>query len=409
MSVELDPLLNRLAAFAPHFGRLQSDLEAMVSRGRAADFKGVMQNARLVLEALLRSLVTEELKQTPGKAMLDELITKFRQQANAGVVPTTILAHMGTVQAWGNLSSHDHAGSLQDDGVKVGTDEVIASLNSMLAILGWFATKRGIVLDPSTKTPPVAATEPSAAPVHQTSPATTAPASRGPLPIIVGALLLLALLGGGFVALRKRAPEPEPVKTPELNASPFAALDALYAAWKEPVPPVACRRLEDANRLAAIATDPTALGLVDPNPESAYLLARATYEKDRTRHDSLVRALGCSNFAAAENLAGRIALSEKNWDEARKHFLAAIAAAPSFLNARFNLALMFVQSGDLDSARDRLDNLIKENPSFGEALFVRAAVLQAKGENAQAKSDACAAAKLGVEKAKPECQKLSAP
>lgn len=401
MSVELDPLLNRLAAFAPHFGRLQSDLEAMVSRGRAEDFKGVMQNARLVLEALMRSLVTEELKQTPGKAMLDELITKFRQQANAGVVPTTILAHMGTVQAWGNLSSHDHAGSLQDDGVKVGKDEVVASLNSMLAILSWFATKRGIVLDPSTKTPPIAATEPSAPPVHQNP----APPSRGPLPLILGAIALLAVLGGGVLFLGK--PGPTDAKPPDPITPPFAALDALYASWKEPVPPIACRRLEDANRLAAIATDATALGVVDANPESAYLLARATFEKERTRHEALTRALGCSNFAAAENLAGRIALSEKNWDEARKHFLAAIAAAPSFLNARFNLALMFVQSGDLDSARDRLDNLLKENPSFGEALFVRAAVLQAKGDLPGAKADACAAAKLGIEKAKPECESLT--
>ena len=67
----------------------------------------------------MRDLVTREFKQTVGKAMLDELITKFRQQANAGIIPTNILAHMGTVQAWGNLSAHDHAGSLTDEGVKV--------------------------------------------------------------------------------------------------------------------------------------------------------------------------------------------------------------------------------------------------------------------------------------------------
>ena len=139
--METEPLLLKLEALAPHFGRASEDLHAMVSRGRARDFKGVMQNARLVLEALLRDLVTRELKGTPGKAMLDELITKFRQQANAGVVPTNVLAHMGTVQAWGNLSSHDHAGSLTDDGVKVGEEEAMASLNSMVAILSWYAQR----------------------------------------------------------------------------------------------------------------------------------------------------------------------------------------------------------------------------------------------------------------------------
>ena len=142
MSVDLEPLLQKVEALAPRFGRARDDLQAMVIRAQANDYKGVMQNARLVLEALLRSLVTEDLKQTPGRAMLDELVTKFRQQANAGIVPTNILAHMGTVQAWGNLSAHDHAGSLGDSGVTVGPDEVVASLNSMVAILNWYAEKK---------------------------------------------------------------------------------------------------------------------------------------------------------------------------------------------------------------------------------------------------------------------------
>lgn len=417
MAVELEPLLNRLSAFAPHFGRLQGDIEAMVSRGRAQDFKGVMQNARLVLEALMRSLVTEELKQTPGKAMLDELITKFRQQANQGVVPTTILAHMGTVQAWGNLSSHDHAGSLHDAGVDVGLDEVVASLNSIVAILGWFASKRGIVLDPAMRTPPVPSTQPGAfvSPANRTEaqqlsiPPASAPAPArglGPLPIILGAVGLVALLGIGFVATRSSSTSNDP-KKPTVEVTPFSGLDALYASWREPVPPAACRRVEDAPRLAAIATDVTALGVVDSNPESSYLLARATYERDRSRSPALDKALGCPNFAAASNLAGRVALSAQDFDQARKHFLAAIAAAPSFLNARYNLALMYIQSKDYDSAKDKLDNLIAETPDFGEAYLLRAALVQLKGDAASAKSDACMAAKLGVEKAKAECARLS--
>ena len=142
MAVDIEPLLSKLAALAPRFGRARVDLEAIVSRGRAQDYRGVMQNGRLVLETLLRSLVTEELKQTPGKAMLEELVARFRQQANAGIVPPNILAHMGTVQAWGNLSAHDHAGSLDESGVHVGKDEVVASLNSVVVILGWYADKK---------------------------------------------------------------------------------------------------------------------------------------------------------------------------------------------------------------------------------------------------------------------------
>ena len=176
MAVDIEPLLNKLSELAPRFGRARVDLEAIVSRGRAQDYRGVMQNARLVLEVLLRSLVTEELKQTPGKAMLEELVSRFRQQANAGIVPAKILAHMGTVQAWGNLSAHDHAGSLDESGVHVGKDEVVASLNSVVAILGWYADKKGLssprpqpdtpgsapALTPSEGTEPTQRSEPAA-------------------------------------------------------------------------------------------------------------------------------------------------------------------------------------------------------------------------------------------------------
>jgi Tfp pilus assembly protein PilF len=165
--------------------------------------------------------------------------------------------------------------------------------------------------------------------------------------------------------------------------------------------------VEDAPRLAAIATDVSALGLVDSNPESAYLLARATFERDRTRSPALEKALACPNFAAASNLAGRAALGAQDFDQARKFFLAAIAASPSFLNARYNLALMYIQSKDYESAKDRLDNLITETPDFGEAYLLRAAVVQLEGDAGAAQKDACMAAKLGVEKAKAECARLS--
>lgn len=407
MFVELEPLLNRLAGYAPHFGRLQGDLEAMVSRGRTGDYKGVMQNARLVLEALLRSLVTDELKQTPGKAMLDELITKFRQQANSGVVPTTILAHMGTVQAWGNLSSHDHAGRLEDQGVSVGQEEVVASLNSILAVLSWFATRRGITLDPALRTPPLAAstsTSTVTAPLLAQSAVSPAPAStsRSPAPLIAGVGVVAVIAIVGFVVTR-----PGPATTPDPSGSPFVALDARYVAWKEPVPPVTCRRPEDAPRLAPIAADATALALVDPNPESSYLLARARFEQDGTRDPALDRALACPGFAAAFNLAGRIALKAKETDQARRHFLAAVAAAPSFVNARFNLALILLQAGDLAGAKDKLDLLITDHPDFGDPYLLRAAIDELRGDTVSAQKDACQAAKLGVEKAKPECQRLA--
>jgi len=255
---------------------------------------------------------------------------------------------------------------------------------------------------PGTSLPPVNQTE--AQQVSAPAPAR----GTGPLPIILGALAVVALLGIGFVATRGGSTQtPKDPKTPTVEVTPFSGLDALYGSWKEPVPPASCRRVEDAPRLAAIATDVTALGVVDANPESSYLLARATFERDRSRSPALEKALACPNFAAASNLAGRLALAEKDVDQARKFFLAAIAASPSFLNARYNLALIYVQSKDFEAAKDKLDNLIAEAPDFGEAYLLRAVVVQVQGDAPATKKDICMAAKLGVEKAKAECAKLS--
>jgi hypothetical protein len=372
--LEIEPLLSQIDQLAPAFGRVSSDLSAIVSRGRAKDFKGVMQNTRLVLEAILRDLVTRELKQTPGKAMLDELITRFRQQANAGIIPTNILAHMGTVQAWGNLSSHDHAGALTDAGVQVGEQEVAASLNSMVAILSWYAARAG--LDGTV--------------VRQPTPPPAGKKSRTPM--IAGLIAAAVLLVGGFYWGSGR-----------IVADGPGAHDEDFRSHGEPLPPDACRGGLSASR----------------SPEIAYLFARREYEAGRDGgSEFLDRALACPGFAAALSLSGKIAVRDADaaarqgqgdaatalLAKAEREFDAAIAAEPNFKNARFNRAVVLLKRGHPDDAARDLTEIVSTDPQFTEAHFFLALALEKQGDKVRAKGEYCTAAKQGYKLAASRCE-----
>lgn len=428
MAVDIEPLLGKLADLAPRFGRAREDIEAIVSRGRTGDYKGVMQNARLVLETILRSMVTDELKQTPGKAMLDELVTKFRQQANAGIIPTNILAHMGTVQAWGNLSSHDHAGSLEDSGVRVGQDEVVASLNSVVAILGWYAEKRQLAGQSSSSTtgskpalnPVVSSTSGlRPAPVLPASMTTTgsgivAPAQPPPaaaggskVPMIAGGVLVVLLAVGGWFATRGNGTSGKTDVTDPKNGTPrppagdpFAALNGVYKAWDEPPPPGACRRAEDAAQLAEVVKDADKLALIDkPSPEAAYLHARAAFGQKRKAQNSIDIALSCPGFAAAQHLAGMIAITENDVPTARKQLEAARDSAPTWLDNRAKLAGLLLNTDQIDAAAKEIDGLIGAKVDYAPAYTLRAKLKAKKGDNVGMRIDLCQAVSLGSETA----------
>ncbi|MBK7863427.1 MAG: DUF4145 domain-containing protein [Archangiaceae bacterium] len=409
--MQIEPLLAQIDALASHFGRVTPDLHAIAARGRAEDFRGVMQNTRLVLEAILRDLVTRELKQTVGKAMVDELISKFRQQANAGIIPPNVLAHMGTVQAWGNLGAHDHAGSLADEGVKVGREEVVASLNSMVAILSWYAGKLGV---------PVEA--PAAALGSRPGQRAAVPrGSKAPLGLGV-ALALVGVAGAGWwLAARREAPAAAPRGAVAPDA--FSSLDAAYRSRKEPVPPAGCRQADEAAALSQ-ASDQASLGALH-GPEAGYLLARMIYEGGGVPPPQLLqRATACRGFAAAHALLGKVEVREgegaakradaeaanAHYARAAEAFDAALAAAGTYPAARFNRALVALKLNKLDEGVKDLEALTRAEPEMGEAHFYLGIALeaQARGKDlklaARARDAYCAAFKQGIKLAQARCE-----
>lgn len=394
MAMDLAPLFTRIEKLAPQFGRAEQDLLALVARGRSGDFKGAMQNARLVVETVLRHLVTVELKQTPGKAMLDELITRFRQSANAGVVPVPVLAHMGTVQAWGNLSSHDHAANLNDQAMKLGPEELGTALNSLVAILSWYAEKYG----------PAAAKEvvPTPAPKKKTHP-------------LVMALALVIPIGGGLYALWMVTTQgPNPVEV----ANAGVALNKFYLANKEPPPTGRCR-ISDTRTLIKVSHGPGSLALLKEvtvsHPEVDYLTARALAQAGQPADAPLARALDCPGFAAAHGLKARLLGKADKKDEAAAELEKALEAAPEWSQARYNLGLVELSRGRVKEGVELMKAYVEAEPQDGDGWLMLGAAYEGLGRKAaeagesaepfaaKAKEAFCEAAKRGKAEAKARC------
>jgi tetratricopeptide (TPR) repeat protein len=419
---ELEPLLRRIEQLTPAFGRARDDLTALVTRARHQDYKGVLQNARLVIEMLLRSLVTTELKQTPGKAMLEELLAKFRQQNHAGVIPTNILAHIGTVQAWGNLSSHDHAGGLHETGVKVGIDEALTSLNSLVAILTWY--KERYVQEPVAPVP-----ESSAVTAEATAqPPKGAGGSSRRTALVGGGLLVVLVAGLGVLALRT-----DPV--PQLRSK----LDTLSAENGEPVTPADCQE-KDAEALSVLLAVAPKLSERTPEPERTqkatealetlrargqawrpegwFHVAKASLLAGHPDAAAVSSALDCEGFAAAENLAGKMAALAQDWKESAAHYARAVEMDERFWKPRYNLGLIHLQGQRAEEAVPLLERAAELAPDvaeislfLGHAYAARAAASQAAGRDAEAMADRgrakaawCRARELGAGQANALCK-----
>jgi eukaryotic-like serine/threonine-protein kinase len=175
-------------------------------------------------------------------------------------------------------------------------------------------------------------------------------------------------------------------------------LDALAAAHEEPGAPAACQT-GDAALLARLVRAATLLQggapdggraqdieavrvLAEPPPEAAehwYWLAKARLYADANAGavtDAASRAIAsCEDYAAAHNAVGS-ALFRDRPAEAAAAYREAVALAPGFARARFNLGLIHLQHGDPGEGLGSLTAVI-DNPETSSAL--RAEALRTRG------------------------------
>ena len=74
-----------------------------------------------------------------------------------------------------------------------------------------------------------------------------------------------------------------------------------------------------------------------------------------------------SNDFESHLLLGLIRRQEFDQEQARAHFERALALRPGDPGVRYQLALVSIAAGELDDARQKLEALVAEHPSFSEA------------------------------------------
>jgi serine/threonine protein kinase len=252
------------------------------------------------------------------------------------------------------------------------------------------------------------------------------PSVRARVPILAGlGALVTAALAVAFV-----------VTTPSRGPN-RVALDSLYAANHEPLPPPACREVnperlaklsnaaphlldslsEDIRRTEAqtalMALEPSEQ-LTESSPESAAIVARARMYADLPPASGSLEAMKCAGFAAADNLMATLALREKQLDEAERFVQAAQAADPQFDKPLFTQSIIRLQRGRVDEAVGLLSKFLERQPNHAEGHYALGRMLHSKasglsaGEEAErsaarAQEEFCRAADLGSVKGKLSC------
>jgi tetratricopeptide (TPR) repeat protein len=397
----LESLLGRIQSLSGRFGRASIDIEAICTRARTSDYRGVLQNARVVVETLLRSIIAREKNESPGKDTLEKLIPKLFQEGKPSTLPMHIVMHVRTIQAWGNAGAHDQHADLFEEGLEVKAEEATAALNSLVAILEWYRDK--YLLDGSTPSAPI--------PPARTGPQPLPPVRRSNrLAFAIVAAGVTAVAGGAFLMIGGGAPE---VPATGGSAEARATLNRTYLTAHEVPPPKACEEndpkalelftnvtglLEGGKPHGKRAEDLKAVQLLSAErqrlsgaAEYWQLEARALHyagEPDAAVREAADKAIAlCKTFAPPYNVHGNLGLLAGEAGFAELSYVKAADLAPDYLAPVFNLGLIDLDAGKLDEAIARFTKVLGQDPEYTVAYRTRAQAYLAKGSLEQAAGD----------------------
>jgi tetratricopeptide (TPR) repeat protein len=219
---------------------------------------------------------------------------------------------------------------------------------------------------------------------------------------------LLAVLVGGLGVFSFRASE----RTAQLRKQ----LDTFVAESSEPPAPADCQE-QDASALEALVAVMPKLSDRVPEesrfqeataahaalqarkgqrwrPEGAFYVAKASFLAGHPDAAAMSQALECKDFAAAENLAGKMAALTHDWKESAAHYQRAAELDPRFWKPRLNLGLILLQQQRVPEAVSLLERAAELAPEdaevslyLGHAYAARAMAAQASGKQEEVAAD----------------------
>jgi hypothetical protein len=235
-------------------------------------------------------------------------------------------------------------------------------------------------------------------------------AAAGGVLVLAGAAVWLALRP----AAAPEAPPTPPAAAPVAAAVRPPVLEGWYRGADEPLPPAPCQVSPPAAGALAAAVAQArapAQGLAElsaggralASAEERFVEASLRLGAGGGAREAAETAAGCAGFAAAQNLAGKVALQEGRAEDALRWFSAAEASAPGYFKPRFNRALALLKAGKAPDAAPLLEALATEAPNRGEVHFALGHARTALGQVDSAKAAFCRAHGLGVADAAAGC------
>ena len=304
-----------------------------------------LSEARKTTEAILKDLYRQQqslhpndsnYQKNPDKLMLNKLAGILD---GANIYPLVVATSIRTIQAFGNIGSHDQ------DGQELHLDAQSARtcINALDTLMKWFWQQHNLnLLDLEIKEPKKTSKK---------------------------MIYAMAILGFCLVLCWQYLMGSQPSK---------ADIAQVYQSFDIPIPPDSCIQ-ETSQTLEMLQT--LEFSQIPQDIQQRSLLVQAIQINDMSQNDNasnsqedLIRRLEmqCADWAFVSAMWGNYWFKQNHLDQSETHFKKALQLQAEYPKIQYNLALLLFKMHRSDEALNLLNQLLKDNPQHSNGYLLRA-------------------------------------